>query len=102
MSNDHSGLVATHINQYGEEKRLHRTRKGWQMQSNHNTVIRELMRVIGPMIGQRVRSARIKAGLTMEQLGERCGLKLAKPKHRIYEIEKGARGHGITISILYK
>lgn len=103
MSNDHIGLVAIHTNPYGEKKELRKTRWGWRMKQPHSTVLHELRKAIAVPLGNNIRTARQNADLTMSQLGARTGMGYRKPKHRIYEIEKGSQNqqYGITIGMLY-
>ncbi len=96
------GVVAEYEDRFGETRTIHKTRHGLQVLRNQATVSVELTRVIGPLLGVKIRQARIERGLSMAQLCVKAGLMFGPTaKHRMYEIEKGSRRYGIRFGTLY-
>ena len=92
---------AIYIDKYNEERRLRKTRHGWQIKREGKSACDILTPVIASVFGENVRAMRIKKSLTAEQLAIKCGFTGNKPKGRIYEIEKSHRPHGVRMSTLY-
>lgn len=90
--------------QYGDTRVIHRL-KGSKLaiKRNGNTPAHAMNRAAAVLIGQKIRAARLAAGLSLEELCQRAGL-AAPPgagKMRMYEIEKNIRQTGMRIGTLY-
>ena len=99
--NSNLGKEAIHTDRYGEERVLRKTRHGWGIKREGKSACDVLTPVIAKIFGENVRNMRLKKTLTAEQLAIKCGFGGSKPKHRIYEIEKTFRPHGVQMSTLY-
>jgi hypothetical protein len=83
---------------FGETQTVHRTKHGLQIRRKTTTVILALTAVIGKHAGARIKEERVKAGLTMQALADRSGLKGGKMA--ICHIET-AMDTGVRIGTLY-
>lgn len=98
------GIVGEYEDRFGDKRTIHKTRHGLQVLRKRRTVILDLSMALGPMIGERIRAARIAAGMSMSELARKAGLATldaTNAKHRTYEIEKGSRRYGVRIGTLY-
>lgn len=90
--------------QYGEKRTIHRL-KGSTLAVKRvgNTPALAMGRAAAVLMGLRIRAARQAAGMSLADLCMRAGLSAAPGhhKHRMYEIEKGARRLGVQIGTLY-
>lgn len=93
--------IATYTDRFGDERVIHKTRHGLKVKRTHVTPILAINPVVGQMVGAKVREIRIKQGLTMQELAERCGMTAGHPKQRMYEIEVGTRQEGLRFGTLY-
>jgi len=98
-------IVAEFVNELGETRIIHRP-KGPRVGSLRvlnpsNSPALRLNRAAASLIGERIRSSRLAAGMTLEQLGVRAGLKGNPVKTYVFAIEKGKRGEGIRFGTLY-
>ena len=95
-------LFAEYIDRYGDTRRIRKSKNGvLQVQRQRSTVPITLTNIVGPMVGQRIRDARQKAGYSLAELCMRAGIVSATPKQRMYEIEIGVRTEGIRFGTLY-
>lgn len=96
------GIVAEYENKFGEKRVIHRTRHGLSVLRQGLTVSVALTRVIGPLVGAKIRAARVAAGMSQTELITKAGLAFAgHPKQRMHEIEKGSRLYGLRFGTLY-
>lgn len=95
-------VVAEFVDRYGERRSIRRRKgKGLSVERVRVTPVHALNRAAGVLMGARIRAARERAGLTLEQLCVRAGLIAANPKQRMYEIERGHRQEGVRLGTLY-
>jgi transcriptional regulator with XRE-family HTH domain len=98
----HRKIVAEFEDRYGDTRVIHRDQRGaLKLANNSSTVALTLNRAAAKLVGQRIRNARIAAGLTLEQLCTRAGLVSGTPKSRMWEIENAIRESGLRIGTLY-
>ena len=92
-------VFAEFTDQYGEQQVIHRgSSSRLQIRRNRSTVSLAMSKAIGKIVGQRIKEARVVAGLTMPRLAERAGL--LGGKQTIYGIEEGL-STGIRLGTLY-
>jgi transcriptional regulator with XRE-family HTH domain len=94
-------IVVEFENKYGDKQVIHKTRRGLQLRRRQSTVCLTLTKAVGPLVGERIRAARIAAGLTLAELCSRAGIVSSNPKSRMWEIEVGVRREGIHLGTLY-
>ena len=95
--------IATFQDHFGEERRIYResARSALKVAKNTDTVSHKMNRVAAVLIGARIKERRVAAGLTLEALCERAGLKAANPKQLMWEIENAIRQEGMRMGTLY-
>lgn len=85
--------------QFGERQVIHRgSGSRLAIRRKTPTVVFALARSVGAHIGQRVREERLKAGMTMDALADKSGLKGGK--QAIYHVEQSL-STGVRIGTLY-
>ena len=96
-------VVATVVDQYGDERLLMKKGRGQGITVSRMgvTVPHVLNRVVAPVVGAKIRQLREKKGMGRTELALRAGLSSVIPKHRVYEIEKALRRHGVRLGTLY-
>lgn len=95
-------VLVDFVDQYGERRTIHRLKgRALAVKRAGNTPALAINRIVGAMIGKKIREHRLAAGYSMADLCVRAGLVAARPKHRMYEIEKGHRQEGIRLGTLY-
>lgn len=99
--NSNNGIVAEFENRFGEKRVIHQTRHGLKVKRQGSTVVHKLNRTAAPLVGQRIKAARLAAGLTLAELCEKAGLASATPKSRMWEIENNVRKEGMRLGTLY-
>lgn len=97
--------VTTFVDKYGDERVIYRSRSSkMTLKRKGVTPVIEISRALGEMVGARIKRARLRQGLSMEQLGIRAGLATSTPKQRIHEIEHGRKGdrrEGVSLGTIY-
>lgn len=98
-------VIAEFQNELGETRIVHRP-KGRNVGSlrilkQSDSASHRLNRAAAVLIGARIKAARLSRGMTLEQLGERAGLKGNPVKVYMFSIEKAARREGIRFGTLY-
>lgn len=101
MRRDRTEVVAEYVDKYGDTRVIHKGRHGLRKKRTRSTPAMALNNVIGELIGEKIRDARIARGMSMEELCVRSGLSTATPKSRMWEIEKGVRPGSIKLGTLY-
>lgn len=97
-------VIGQYIDQYGDQRTIHRHKAARTIHVKHQRVtpVMAMNKVIGPEIGNRIREARIAAGMTLEELCLRAGLIAnAAPKARMWEIENCIRQQSMKFGTLY-
>ena len=92
------------VDQYGDKRIIHRLQGAGgrlAVKRQGNSPCLAMNRVIGAMIGKKIRAQREVAGLSLAGLCRRAGIVSATPKNRMYEIEMGRRQDGIRLGTLY-
>ena len=97
-------LVVEFEDQYGDKRVIHRT-KGSRLSVKRmgNTPSHAMNRAAAVLIGQRIKSLRTAANLTMEDLCRLAGLAAApgQGKMRIYALENATRQEAMRVGTLY-
>lgn len=105
MSTAHRNVeqVATFTDKYGDERRIYREGQRGKLRAEKpgDTVSHLMNRAVAVLVGASIKRRRIAAGLTLEDLCTRAGLRSETPKHRMWEIETAAREHGTRMGTLY-
>jgi transcriptional regulator with XRE-family HTH domain len=99
-----SGETRVFKDKWGDQRVLVKRRgpaTQWQLQRERVTPVLALNRVIGRLIGLKIREVRQAKGLSLSQLCIRAGLSSANPKNRMREIEMGERQEGVRLGTLY-
>jgi len=91
-------VLVDFVDQFGEKQVIHRTHGRLGIRRKSDTVCLTMTKVVGRVVGERIREERLKAGLSMEQLALRAGL--TGGKQGIYQIEQ-AMNTGIRLGTLY-
>ena len=98
-------VVAEFVNELGERRIIHRPKGksagSLRILNPSNSPALRLNRAAAKLIGARIREARLAAGMTLEELGTRAGLKGNPVKNYVFAIERGARQEGIRFGTLY-
>ena len=94
-------VVVDFTDKYGDKRTIHKTRHGLKLKRQRQTNALILNPIIGQLMGQRIRKARLSRGMTMAELCHRAGISSATPKSRIYEIEVGQRREAIRFGTLF-
>lgn len=89
------------VDRMGQKRAIRKTRYGLQIQRMRSTVPIALNRVVGPLVGQRIRQVRRSKRMSLETLCVRAGLISATPKSRMWEIENSIRKEGLRLGTLY-
>ena len=97
-------LVVEFEDQYGDKRIIHRT-KGSRLSVKRmgNTPSHAMNRAAAVLIGQRIKSLRKAANLTMDDLCRLAGLSAApgQGKARVYALENATRQEAMRIGTLY-
>lgn len=105
MSARENEVVAEFVDQYGDKRIVHRSKRSHrqlQLKNNESTVSLTMNRIAGVEIGRRIRAHREAADMTLEDLCQRAGLAAnASPKARMWEIENSIRQQGVRFGTLY-
>lgn len=99
--NSNKKVVAEFEDKFGEKRQIHHTQHGLRVKQKRVTLIHGLNPIIAKITGERIRKYRERAGLTMKELCIKAGIESATPKNRMWELEKGVRGHGMRFGTLY-
>ena len=92
-------ILVEFTDSYGEKQIIHRhSGRRLTVRRKEPTVSLALSKVIGRMVGERIREERNKAGLTLRQLSERAGM--TGGKQSMFAIEN-AMDVGIRLGTLY-
>lgn len=92
-------VLVEFTDQFGEHQVIHRRENGvLRIRRKAPTVVLAMTSAVGKFVGQRVHEERVKAGLTMDALAERSGLKGGK--QAIYHVEQ-ALNTGVRLGTLY-
>jgi hypothetical protein len=95
-------VIATYTDDFGEERAIHRPKgSGLRVAKNSDTPVHRMNRAAAILIGQRIRAARLAAQMTMQELGERAGLKNANQKAYVNALEKATRHEGMRLGTLF-
>jgi len=101
--NTNKNVVATFIDKFGEERKIHATRHGLTLKRRQDTHCQILSKAISGYIGERIRAIRQSKEMTMEALGIKAGLTSGNHiKNRVYEIEHNQRSVGIRFGTVYQ
>lgn len=95
-------VVATFVDQYGDTQIIHRP-KGRRLSvfKGGDTPALRMNRAAAILIGQRIKAARLEAGLSQKQLCLRAGLANVNPKQYIHGIEAATRTAGCRMGTIY-
>ena len=99
--NTNKNIVASFLDKYGEERKIHHTRHGLKVLRRNSTLVLSINPIIGQMVGKKIKALRLKNDLTLESLCKKAGLASSTPKSRMWEIEKGVRGEGLRFGTLF-
>ncbi len=94
-------FVAEFTDRFGDVRTVHRTRNGLRVKEVVATPILKLNRSIGMLIGGRIKTTRVAAGLSQRELAEAMGIRSGHPKQRIHDLENSTRQEGIRLGTLY-
>ena len=101
---DAKNMVVEFTDKYGEKRIIHRPKGSpLRVKRTGNTPGLAMNRVVAELIGRRIRELRQARGWSLSMLCKRAGLAAAdgQHKHRMYEIEVGARQEGLRFGTLY-
>lgn len=95
--------VASYTDAYGEERVIHAPKGGRRLSvaKNSDTPVARMNRAAAILLGQRLRERRLAMGLTMQEVGERAGLRNANQKAYVNSLEKATRAEGMRLGTLY-
>lgn len=94
--------VAAFTDEYGDEQIIHRPKgRRLSVYKGGNTPALLMNRAVAVLLGQNIRRERERCGMTMKELGEKCGLCTGSPKQYIYHIETGFRKEGVRLGTLF-
>lgn len=94
-------VVATIVDKFGEDRDVVQRGSRIRIANSGTTPILAMNRTAGVKVGERIRAARLAAGLTLEECAIRAGMTSGWPKNRMYEIETTVRNQGIRLGTLY-
>lgn len=95
-------VIATYTDDFGEERTVHRPKGGGlRVAKNSDTPVARMNRAAAILIGQRIRARRLGLQMTMQELGERAGLKNANQKSYVNALEKATRQEGMRLGTLF-
>lgn len=94
--------IAEFEDKYGDRKIIHKPKgRSLRVWKDSETPALLMNRAVAVLLGNRIKAARERAGLTMEELGLRAGLASATPKQYVWGIENAVRGEGVRLGTLY-
>ncbi len=95
--------VASFTDKYGDTRRIYQqgARGALKRERNEDTVSHKLSRAASAIIGANIKARRIAAGLSLEELCIKAGLRSETPKNRMWEIENAIRRTGTRMGTLY-
>lgn len=79
--------VATFTTPTGDVRVIHKTRRGLSVKRERSTNVLALTNAAAPLIGKRIREARLRAGLSLEEVGRRAGFRNANLKNYVWALE---------------
>ncbi len=94
-------VVASFEDRYGDTRFIHKTPMGLRVARKEGTLVDHLNPVLSKMIGRNIHDARVRKGMTLEELCLASGLVSVTPKSRMWEIENCTRKQGIRLGTLY-
>lgn len=95
-------VVATYTDDYGEERIIHAPKgRALRVAKNSETPVNRMNRAAAILIGRRIRQQRLSRGMTMQELGERAGLRNANQKSYVNSLEKATRQEGMRLGTLF-
>ena len=98
------------VDQYGEKRTIYRQRgQALRVKKRKDSVSHLLNRAAAKLTGQRIKAARLAAGMSLDELHDKAGLTAAPglSKQRMYEIENAGKNHrgsnanGVRFGTLY-
>lgn len=94
--------VARFIDQYDEERIIHKTKNGLSVRRKTVTPGLAMSGPVGVLVGAKIRERRLALKMSQTDLALLCGM-YGNPKQRIHSIEKPAstRSKGIQLGTLY-
>jgi hypothetical protein len=95
-----SKVIAQFEDRFGEERVVHKTRRGLTIR-REPTMVLKMNQVVSLMIGQRVKHFRGLRGWTLVELATRAGMHSGHPKERIWAIENATRKEGMRMGTVY-
>ena len=97
-----SKIVGTYTDKFGNERIVHSPKgRALRVLKEMNTPALRMNRVACELSGSLIREKRISAGLTLDELATRAGLKSQTPKEYMWSIENCSRQHGVRVGTLY-